>query len=82
MVRQVFEHGPGHIAGLSAGDQLVAVNGLKVGGSEATLSALLRPYQAEQVIDLHVFRGDLLKVYRLRLAPPKNNTCHLIPMHS
>jgi len=82
MVRQVFEHGPGHIAGLSAGDQLLAVNGLKVGNSEAAFNALLKPYRSEQVIDLHVFRGDLLKVYRLRLAPPKKNTCHLKPMHS
>jgi len=82
MVRQVFEHGPGHIAGLSAGDQLIAVNGLKVGNSEAAFNALLKPYQTDQVIDLHVFRGDLLKVYRLRLAPPKKNLCHLKPTHS
>lgn len=82
MVRQVFEHGPAHVAGLSAGDQLIAVNGLKVGNSEASLHALLKPYRAEQVIDLHVFRGDLLKSYRLRLAPPKKNTCHLTPTHS
>ncbi len=82
MVKQVFQYGPGHIAGLSAGDQLMAVNGLKVGNSEAAFNALLKPYQAEQVIDLHVFRGDLLKVYRLRLAPSKKNTCHLKPTHS
>ena len=80
VIRQVFENGPAHRAGLSAGDQWVAINGLKVGNSEAALKEALKPYRADQVIELHVFRGDLLKACQLRLAPPKQVTCHLKPM--
>lgn len=78
-VRQVFEHGPAHAAGLSAGDQLIAIDGLKVGNSEASLNEVLTPYRANRVIEIHAFRGDLLKIFRLRLAAPKASTCHLKP---
>lgn len=64
---QVFSGGPAHQAGISAGDLLVAVNGLRVkaGGLEARLGRL----RAGDVLRMHLFRRDELYETLLTLAP-------------
>lgn len=54
----VFEGGAAHRAGLSAGDVLVAVDGLRATASN--LDALLQRYRVGDRIRLHVFRRDEL----------------------
>lgn len=58
--------GAAHRAGLSAGDVLVAVDGLKV-ASEATLKALLARRKAGDRIRVHAFRRDELMDFEVRL---------------
>jgi len=56
-------------AGLSAGDVLIAVDGLRVNGSN--LDALLARYMPGATVDIHAFRRDELRVARVKLDAPE-----------
>ena len=62
----VHEGGPAHRAGLSAGDVLVAINGLRVTASN--LDGLLQRYRVGDEIEVHAFRRDELMHFSLTLA--------------
>ncbi|WP_321899647.1 M61 family metallopeptidase [Paraburkholderia heleia] len=64
----VYEGGAAQKAGLSAGDALVALDGLRVTG--ANLDALLARYQPGTKVEIHAFRRDELRVARLTLDAP------------
>lgn len=57
-VANVYENGAAHKAGVSAGDVLVAIDGLRVTGTN--LDGVLSRYRVGDAIDLHVFRRDEL----------------------
>ncbi len=59
--------GAAHDAGLSAGDVLVAIDGLRVGNGR--LDTLLARYRAGDAVDVAAFRGDVLQTRRLVLEP-------------
>ncbi len=63
----VYEGGPAHRAGLSAGDLLVAVDGLRV--TPTNLDGLLSRYAVGDVLTIHVFRRDELMSFAVTLAP-------------
>ncbi|HET8598148.1 MAG TPA: PDZ domain-containing protein [Castellaniella sp.] len=65
----VYEHGPAHRAGLSAGDLLIALDGLRITDA-ASLDRALDRYQPGERVTLHVFRRDELRHYRARLGRP------------
>ncbi|MFL9873460.1 M61 family metallopeptidase [Paraburkholderia megapolitana] len=56
-------------AGLSAGDVLVAIDGLRVTG--ANLDALLARYLPGAKVEVHAFRRDELRVVQLKLDAPE-----------
>ena len=56
-------------AGLSAGDVLIAIDGLRVTGSN--LDSLLGRYQPGAAVEVHAFRRDELRVARVRLDGPE-----------
>ncbi|WP_207003477.1 M61 family metallopeptidase [Trinickia mobilis] len=56
-------------AGLSAGDVLVAVDGLRVTGSN--LDALLARYLPGAKVEIHAFRRDELRVAQVKLDGPE-----------
>lgn len=60
----VYHGGAGHRAGLSAGDVLVAVDGIRV---PAKLDVLLARYRVGDTITVHAFRRDELLVFSVRL---------------
>ncbi|RZI44985.1 M61 family peptidase [Herbaspirillum sp. HC18] len=66
-IANVYEGGPAHRAGASAGDILIAVNGLRV--SATNLDSLLSRYRAGDDVTLHVFRRDELMMLGATLAP-------------
>ncbi|MBV7484692.1 M61 family metallopeptidase [Bordetella sp. BOR01] len=72
----VLEGGAAHKAGLSAGDVLVAVDGLRV-DAPAGLDLLLAQYRAGDRVTVHVFRRDELRAFKVRLAPPAALDCTL-----
>ncbi|MGL1833864.1 M61 family metallopeptidase [Rhodocyclaceae bacterium SMB388] len=67
-VANVFDGGPAQLAGLSAGDVLIAVDGLKVGGADAVDAMLARRKPGER-LELHAFRRDELMRFDVVLAP-------------
>ena len=64
----VYEHGAAHVAGLSAGDVLVAVDGLRV-QTQAQLEQQLATYLVGKTVPVHVFRRDELRSYSVTLTP-------------
>ena len=61
----VHEGGAAHKAGLSAGDVLVAIDGLRV--SSGNLEGLLQRYRVGDTISVHAFRRDELMQFQLTL---------------
>lgn len=72
----VLEGGAGHKAGLSAGDVLVAINGLRV-DAPAGLDLLLAQYRPGERVTVHVFRRDELHAYQVKLSAPQALDCVL-----
>ncbi len=72
----VFTDGAAYQAGLSAGDTLVALDGLRISDT-ASLEHLLGAYEAGQTVQIHVFRRDELRCFTLQLARPALDECVL-----
>lgn len=64
----VFDDGAARHAGLSAGDVLVALDGLRVTGGN--LDGLLARYRPGQMVVLHAFRRDVLRDFTVSLDGP------------
>jgi predicted metalloprotease with PDZ domain len=62
----VYEGGAGHRAGLSAGDVLVALDGLRVTASN--LENLLKRYRVGDKVSVQAFRRDELMQFSLKLT--------------
>lgn len=62
----VYEGGAAHQAGLSAGDILIAIDGLRV--TAGNLDGLLSRYRAGDVVVLHAFRRDELLMFSAELT--------------
>ncbi|MBP1206150.1 putative metalloprotease with PDZ domain [Duganella sp. 1411] len=61
----VHENGAAHLAGLSAGDLLVAIDGLRV--TATNLETLLSRYGVGSNIEVHAFRRDELMTFSVAL---------------
>jgi len=70
-ISQVFDGSPAQVAGLSAGDQVVALDGLRAAGGR--LDALLARYRPGDRVQVLAFRRDELLRFDLQLAarPPE-----------
>jgi predicted metalloprotease with PDZ domain len=64
---QVHENGAAHRAGLSAGDVLVALDGLRVAGTPSNLDTLLCRYRVGDTVQVHAFRRDELMTFDVQL---------------
>jgi len=62
----VYEGGAAHVAGLSANDVLVAIDGLRV--TATNLEILLGRYQVGNTVAVHAFRRDELSCFSVKLA--------------
>jgi len=71
----VYSGGAAERAGLAAGDQLVAIDGLKA--NVETLRVALERGTAGQIVTLHAFRRDELAEHAVELGPPPLDTCFL-----
>lgn len=74
-VTQVLDGGPAQAAGVSAGDVLVALDGLRV--APGSLDAQLGRYPVGAQVMLHVFRRDELMQFSLTLAAAPQNKVEL-----
>ena len=71
----VFEDGPAQRAGLSAGDLVVAVGGIRA--SAENLPQLLSRVPSGQSVAIHAFRRDELLAFEVRPEPAPPDTCDL-----
>jgi predicted metalloprotease with PDZ domain len=67
--------GPAERAGISPGDELVALDGVRVNESES--DSRIRRYRPGDKSKLSVFRGDELLTLKLVWAEAPENTCYL-----
>ena len=74
----VLDGGAAQAAGLSGGDVVVAVNGLKATDLEKAISR----YQVGDTVKVHAFRRDHLLNYKVTLAATAADTCRLCPQES
>jgi predicted metalloprotease with PDZ domain len=75
ILQHVFHGGPAERAGLSAGDTIVAIDGLRM-SADAVERLLLRRRAGESVA-VHAFRRDELITTSLTLAEAPHDTCWL-----
>lgn len=68
-VSHVFENQSAYMAGLSAGDEIIAINEVRVRNTDALAKRLLR-MQPEESVTCYYFRRDELYQTELTLLPP------------
>ena len=73
----VFRGGPAARAGLSAGDTLVAIDGIRF-TPELLQARLLHATPGERVA-VHAFRRDELAIFDVSLAEAPPEVCYLVP---
>ena len=74
-IATVHESGPAQRAGLSAGDALVALDGLKIDTTK--LPKQLERRRPGERVEIHAFRRDELMRFELELAPAPRDTLRL-----
>ncbi|MEO8386386.1 MAG: PDZ domain-containing protein [Betaproteobacteria bacterium] len=74
-VSQVFDGGAAQAAGLSAGDVVIAVDGLRV--TAATLEKRIRSYPVGSVVAFTAFRRDEMLTFHVKLHALPAQTCAL-----
>jgi predicted metalloprotease with PDZ domain len=72
----VHNDGPAELAGVSPGDELIALDGLRV--DIAGCEARTRRYRPGDVSELTVFRGDELVSMRMKWTEAPADTCYLV----
>ncbi|MCW8919350.1 MAG: PDZ domain-containing protein [Gammaproteobacteria bacterium] len=75
----VLNHSPAHQAGISAGDLVMAVDGMKTDNSR--LDKQLSRFQPGDRVTLHGFRRDLLQQWQLTITTPVADTAWLSVAH-
>ena len=68
-IASAYEGRAAHVAGLSAQDVIVAINGLRVTAADAAdgLATALGRYRVGEVVEIHAFRRDELLVVKAKL---------------
>lgn len=74
-IQFAFDGRPAMRSGLSAGDVLVAVDGIKV--ARDTFDKRLSRYRAGETVEVHAFRRDELMRFEVTLETPPEDTCYL-----
>ncbi|PIG91222.1 M61 family metallopeptidase [Gloeocapsopsis sp. IPPAS B-1203] len=69
---------PAAIAGINAGDELLAIDGIRVQATH--LSDRLKDYQLYDKIQVSVFHQDELRTYDVTLAEPRPNKYQIVPV--
>lgn len=74
-ISQVFDGGAAQLAGLSAGDSLIAVDGIRVTANN--LERTIESCVVETIALVHAFRRDELKEFKVTLKSAPLDTCVL-----
>ncbi len=71
VIKFVEAGSPAQLAGINAGDELLAIDGIKVTANQ--LSDRLKDYQPNDTIEIAVFHKDELRIYPVKLNLPRAN---------
>ncbi len=77
-IKFVESDSPAQIAGIDAGDELLAIDGIKVTGKQ--LNERLKDYQPQDTIEITVFHQDELRTYSVTLAEPRAKKYEVVPV--
>ena len=77
---QVHEGGAAHQGGLSAGDIVIAVDGLRVNGNPCNLEGLFARYRVGDTVTVHAFRRDELMTFEVTLQGDRVPGITVAPM--
>ncbi|MEA5616231.1 M61 family metallopeptidase, partial [Cronbergia sp. UHCC 0137] len=80
MIKFIEADSPAQTAGIDAGDELLAINGIKVGTNQ--LSERLKDYQPKDTIEIAVFHQDELRTYSVTLAAPNPGRYQIKPVEN
>jgi predicted metalloprotease with PDZ domain len=75
LISVVHSGSPAEKAGLAPGDELVALDNLKL--TVANADALLRDFREGDLVTISVFRGDELLRFPVTVQTPPEDTCYL-----
>ena len=79
-IKFVEADSPAGRAGIDAGDELLAVDGMRVTAEQ--LSDRLKDYQADDTISVTVFHQDELQTHSVKLAQPQPSSYQVVPVDS
>lgn len=74
-ITSVYDSGAAQLAGLSAGDNIIAIDCLKVSGRD--IDTRLKTYDINTEIKVHAFRRDELIEFNVNLLAAEKDTCYL-----
>lgn len=77
-IKFVESNSPAQIAGIDAGDELLAIDGIKVTANQ--LSERLKDYQPQDTIEVTVFHQDELRNYSVTLDEPRATKYEVVPV--
>ncbi|MBF2016572.1 MAG: M61 family metallopeptidase [Rivularia sp. T60_A2020_040] len=77
-IKFVETDSPAQIAGIDAGDELLAIDGIKITATQ--LNERLKDYQPQDTIEITVFHQDELRNYQVTLAEPRANKYEVVPV--
>ncbi|WP_193198272.1 M61 family metallopeptidase [Nostoc sp. MG11] len=78
IIKFVETGSPAQVGGIDPGDELLAINGIKV--TVSSLSDRLKDYQPSDTIQVAVFHQDELRTYSITLAPPRPTRYQVKPV--
>lgn len=74
-ITQIFNDESAELAGLSAGDIVIAINNLQV--NKSSINKIIDSYEEGEELHIHAFRRDELNEFTLILKPAELTTCYL-----
>ncbi len=69
VIQSVQRHSPGEAAGLVPGDEILAIAGVRL--APGRFAPRLMDFCPGEVVEVTIFRQDLLQTHRVSLAPPQ-----------
>ena len=79
-IKSVSMGSPAQVAGIWAGDELVAIAGYKV--TAASLSERLKSYHPDEAVTVTVFQQGKLKTVEVTLAEPQPENFTIVPLEN
>jgi predicted metalloprotease with PDZ domain len=80
MIKSVIVESPAWVAGIDAGDELLAIDGVRV--TADSLNERLKDYQASDIIKVAVFHQEQLRTLSVQLAAPQPSRYEVVQVES